>query len=179
MTCCPDAPNDNHDEDDEVNTDDGSCSLQNDKPATCVPYSKCGPFTMMIGNLIKPLPNVILTKYSISSTSFLLMPGCSIYYARSFSVWTRRQWHRSDGAKDLLSRWCSGINVSSRRRVNNNIYNNNHHHHNNYYNCSARALVQTSSRISPTGQYGHLWQIFCPSWCKKSNNFIEGIWWVN
>ena len=54
-TCCPT-------DDQELKSDHQSdgCSLQNEKPASCVPYNQCSPFTQMIDNLVKPLSNVVL-----------------------------------------------------------------------------------------------------------------------
>jgi len=37
----------------------GHCSLQHDKPATCVSYDDCFPFTLMLNNLRKPFPPAV------------------------------------------------------------------------------------------------------------------------
>ena len=42
----------------------GSCALQGGKAASCVAYTQCSPFMMMLDNLIKPLPNVELSPVS-------------------------------------------------------------------------------------------------------------------
>jgi len=39
--------------------DKGRCQLQYDGPASCVPYTSCGPFGLMLNNLRKPFPNAV------------------------------------------------------------------------------------------------------------------------
>jgi len=39
--------------------DKGRCQLQYDGPASCVPYTSCGPFGLMLSNLRKPFPNAV------------------------------------------------------------------------------------------------------------------------
>ena len=49
---------DDNDDDDLGSNDERKPPSQYDGSASCVPYTSCGPFGMMLKNLRKPFPNV-------------------------------------------------------------------------------------------------------------------------